>query len=185
MPGKLELIIGPMFSGKSTEILRRIRLLQVINKKVLIIKASIDNRYTLDKITTHNFDSVDCIVVSRLDEITDIMIMQYDAVVVDEGQFIPDLKTTVVRWLENYNLDIIVAGLDGDYMKNPIGNILELITHSDKVVKLCSLCNVCKDGTLAPFTFRTIISSDVILVGGAESYIPVCRAHYLSLSSIV
>ena len=66
--------------------------------------------------------------------------------------------------------------------KTSSGNInsyfMILIPHSDKVVKLCSLCNVCKDGTLAPFTFRTIISSDVILVGGAESYIPVCRKHH-------
>ena len=183
MPGKLESIIGPMFSGKSTEILRRIRLLQVINKKVLVIKASIDTRYIIDKITTHNFDSVECIVINNLSEITDSMIVQYDAVVIDEGQFIPDLKPTVIRWLENYNIDIIVAGLDGDYMKNPIGSILELIPHSEKVVKLCSLCNMCKDGTLAPFTFRTIPSQDIILVGGAESYIPVCRAHYISLSN--
>lgn len=185
MPGKLELIIGPMFSGKSTKIRRIIRLLQVINKKVLVIKASIDNRYTLDKITTHDFDSVECIVISRLDEINDSMIVQYDAVVIDEGQFIPDLKPTVIQWLENYNIDIIVAGLDGDYMKNPIGNILELIPHAEKVEKLCSLCNVCKDGTLAPFTFRKVKSNDTILVGGAESYIPVCRAHYLSFSNIV
>ena len=185
MPGKLELIIGPMFSGKSTKIRRTIKLLQVINKKVLIIKASIDDRYILDKITTHDFDSVECITVVRLDEITDSMIMQYDAVVIDEGQFIPDLKSTVVQWLENYNIDIIVAGLDGDYMKNPIGSILELIPHAEKVEKLCSLCNVCKDGTLAPFTFRTLKSNDTILVGGAESYIPVCRTHYISLSSVV
>ena len=183
MPGKLELIIGPMFSGKSTKIRRIIRLYQVINKKVLVIKAKIDNRYIVDKITTHDFESVECIVINNLSEINDSMILQYDAVVIDEGQFIPDLKSTIVQWLENYNIDIIVAGLDGDYMKNPIGNILELIPHADTVEKLCSLCNVCKDGTLAPFTFRTISYNDVILVGGAESYIPVCREHYKKLSN--
>jgi thymidine kinase len=178
MSSKLELIIGPMFSGKSTELIRRIRLLQKINKTVLVVKPKIDNRYNEDKLTTHNFDSVDCIVVDRLEELT--LNEEYDTIVIDEGQFFPDLKTTVLKWLESYDFNIIVGGLDGDFQKNPIGEILELIPHSDNCIKLNSLCMICKDGTPAPFTKRMIKSNDKVLVGGSESYMPVCRTHYNS-----
>ena len=134
----------------------------------------------VDKITTHNFDSVECIVLEKLNEI-DYMIKDYHTIVIDEGQFFSDLKSTVLIWLENYSVNIIVGGLDGDFQKNPIGMILDLIPHSDSCIKLCSLCNVCKDGTPAPFSLRTVKSDDKVLVGGAESYIPVCRKHYMSL----
>ena len=175
---RLELIIGPMFSGKSTELIRRIRILQKIDKKVLVLKPSIDNRYDATKLTTHNFDSVDSVVIKELKEIT--CIEDYYAVVIDEGQFFPDLKETVSNWLDTYNIIIIVGGLDGDFQRNPIGQILDLIPYSDELIKLSSLCNICKDGTKAPFSLRTIISSDKVLVGGAESYIPVCRQHFKS-----
>jgi thymidine kinase len=177
MPGKLELIIGPMFSGKSTELIRRIRLLQKIDKKVLVVKPTIDSRYIVDKITTHNFESVECTTINNLSDINNI-ICDYHTIVIDEGQFFNDLKSTVIMWLETYSINIIVGGLDGDFQKNPIGMILDLIPHSDSCVKLCSLCNICKDGTPAPFSLRTVKSDDKVLVGGAESYIPVCRKHY-------
>jgi thymidine kinase len=167
-----------MFSGKSTELIRRIRLLQKINKNVLVVKPKIDNRYNEDKLTTHNFDSVDCIVVDRLEELT--LNEEYNTIVIDEGQFFIDLKTTVLRWLVDYDINIIVGGLDGDFQKNPIGEILELIPHSDNCIKLNSLCMICKDGTPAPFTKRMIKSNDKVLVGGSESYMPVCRTHYNS-----
>lgn len=179
MPGKLELIIGPMFSGKSTELIRRIRLYKIINKKVLVIKPKIDDRYTKDKITSHNYETAECIVLTKLDEISDESIQEYDAIIVDEGQFFPDLKETIVKWIDNYSINVIVGGLDGDYQRNPIGQILELIPYSDKCQKLNSLCSVCKNGTEGAFTKRIISSNDKILVGGAESYSPVCRIHYL------
>ena len=178
MTGKLELIIGPMFSGKSTELIRRIRLLQKISKKVLVIKPTIDSRYITNKITTHNFESVECMVLKELEDISDIIIKEYHTIVIDEGQFFTTLKETIVRWLDNFSINIIVGGLDGDFKKNPIGQILELIPHSDSCTKLTSLCNVCNDGTPAPFTLRTVKSNDTVLVGGAESYIPVCRKHH-------
>jgi thymidine kinase len=172
---KLELIIGPMFSGKSTELIRKIRLLQKIDKKVIVVKPIIDNRYIANKITTHNFDSVECMVLTKLSDIDNINI--YDTIVIDEGQFFTDLKETVITWLDKYNINIIVGGLDGDFQRNPIGQILDLIPHSDQCIKLTSLCNICKDGTIAPFSRRIVQSNNTILVGGSESYIPVCRKH--------
>ncbi len=182
MSGKLELIIGPMFSGKSTELIRRIRLLQKIDKKVLVTKPLIDTRYEQDKITSHNYESVECKVLSRLDEIFDDDILNYDTIIVDEGQFFPDLVNTISRWVNNYSVNIIVGGLDGDFQRKPIGQILDLIPMADKCIKLNSLCNICKDGTEAPFSFRLVKSNDKVLVGGSESYIPVCRKHFINLS---
>lgn len=182
MCGKLELIIGPMFSGKSTELIRRIKLLQIIDKKVLVIKPVIDSRYNQNKITSHNYESVECIVINKLDDILEDELKQYHAIVIDEGQFFTDLVPTVTKWINNYDIDIIVGGLDGDFQRQPIGTILNLIPHADKCYKLSSLCNMCKNGTEAPFSFRLVNSSDKILVGGSESYIPVCRKHFNELA---
>lgn len=181
MCGKLELIIGPMFSGKSTELIRRIRLLQKIEKKVLVTKPIIDSRYNQDKITSHNYESVDCMVLNKLEEIPDEEIKKYDTIVVDEGQFFPDLVPTVSRWVDTFSVNIIVGGLDGDFQRQPIGTILDLIPFADQCYKLNSLCNMCKDGTEAPFSFRLVNSPDKVLVGGSESYIPVCRKHFIEL----
>jgi thymidine kinase len=178
MSGYLEIIIGPMFSGKSTEIIRKIRLLRLIDNKILVIKPLIDNRYLTDKITSHNYESVDCIVVNNLSEIDENIIKNLDAIVIDEGQFFNDLFCIVKKWLNTYNIKIIIAGLDGDFQQNPIGEILKLIPLSNKCIKLNSLCNICKDGTKAPFSFRLDESKSSILVGGSDKYIPLCRKHY-------
>jgi len=178
MNGNLELIIGPMFSGKSSEIIKRVRLLKIINKKILIVKPKIDNRYNEEKVISHNFESIDCKIIDNLNEITDIEILELNTLVIDEGQFFNDLYDTVKRWINNYSINIIVAGLDGDFQQKPIGQILNLIPLSNKCIKLNSVCNICKNGTEAPFTHRCIKSNDTILIGGLESYIPVCRTHY-------
>ena len=178
MQSNLELIIGPMFSGKSTELIRRIRLLQTIGKKVMVIKPLLDDRYNNDKLTTHNFDTVDCFTFVELHDIPLNTLIKYHTIVVDEGQFFPDLKEIITNWLNNLSINIIVAGLDGDFNREPIGDILLLIPYANKCEKLNSLCNICKDGTEAPFSLRLVNSNDKILVGGSESYIPVCRKHY-------
>ncbi len=183
MCGKLELIIGPMFSGKSTELIRRIRLYQTINKKILVLKPIIDSRYNQNKITSHNYESVNCKVLEKLSDISDEEINNYHIIVVDEGQFFTDLVPIITKWIENFNIDIVIGGLDGDFQRKPFENILDLIPYADKCYKLNSLCNFCKDGTEAPFSFRLIKSEDKILIGGSESYIPVCRKHFQELKN--
>jgi thymidine kinase len=175
----LELIIGPMFSGKSTELIRRIRLLKNINKKVLVIKPLIDNRYTTDNnITSHNYETCNCISISNLSELSLEYIIHFDTIVIDEGQFFPDLKKFIIYWLNNTKLNIIIGSLDGDYNRNPIGEVLQLIPYANKCHKYSSLCNICNDGTKAAFTKRLVESTEQILVGSKESYIPVCSYHY-------
>ena len=177
----LDIVIGPMFAGKSCELIKRIRILKVLKKNYLVVKPSIDNRYDETKITSHNFESADCIVLSCLNDLK-IDITKYDTIIIDEAQFFNDLKNTVINWLDNFNIDIIITGLDGDFEKNPIGQILELIPHAEKCKKINSLCNLCNDGTEGCFSFRKVQSKNKILVGGVESYIPVCRKHYNELT---
>ena len=176
--GKLELIIGPMFSGKSTELIREISLAEIINKKVLVIKPSIDTRNSKNKITSHSLESKNCETVNNLEDIND-NVSNYDLIVIDEGQFFSDLKKYVVQWIDDKKLHVIVGGLDGDYKRQPIGQILDLIPYSDKCKKLNSLCKYCNNGMKAIFSHRKTKSTQQIQIGDGESYIPLCRYHYL------
>jgi thymidine kinase len=181
----LELIIGPMFSGKSTELIRKIRLAKTINKKVLVIKPLIDNRYDVNKIVSHSFESEICENVPTL-KVLDEKIQTYDLIVIDEGQFFPDLKELVLKWVELDKKDVIVGGLDGDFKRQPIGQILDLIPYADKCEKISSLCLVCNDGTAGIFTHRKIsenATKNQIQVGGAESYMPLCRKHFIEVNT--
>jgi thymidine kinase len=181
--GKLELIIGPMFSGKSTELIRHIRMMQVINAKYIVIKPKIDNRYEIHKIVSHNKDSENCIVVDDLNEILDDMIINCSYLVIDEGQFLKNLKNKVLYWVEKLNKNVIVGGLDGDYQRNPIGEIIDLIPYADIYSKKTALCNMCNDGTVALFSHRiSNKNKEQILIGTNDSYISVCRKHYLILN---
>ena len=177
--GSLELIIGPMFSGKSTELIRQIRRRKTINKKVLVIKPAIDTRYN-NKLTSHNFESENCVVLDNLKDIETDEINKHDTIVIDEGQFFTDLKENVINWVDTQNKDVIIGGLDGDFERKPMGQILDLIPHADKYTKLRALCKICNDGTDAIFSKRKINVSNNILIGGEESYIPVCRKHYFN-----
>ena len=177
----LELIIGPMFSGKSTELIRKIRLAKIIDKKVIVIKPIIDIRYKNNKIVSHSFESEECESIQLLAEM-DQKINNYDLIVVDEGQFFSDLKEYVLKWVDINKKDVIVGGLDGGHKRNKIGDILELIPYSDSCVKIKSLCKKCNDGTHAIFTHRMNDNQDQVEIGGAETYIPLCRKHYLELN---
>lgn len=175
----LSIILGPMFSGKSTELIRKIRLAKTINKKVLVIKPKIDNRYDDNKVVSHSFESEICQTVDNLESL-DSIIINYDLIVIDEGQFFSDLKQYVLKWLDINYKDIIIGGLDGDFERKPIGQILELIPYSDKCVKINSLCKMCNNGNEAIFTHR--ISKQLtnqIEIGGSETYMPLCRKHFL------
>jgi thymidine kinase len=177
----LELIIGPMFSGKSSELIRKIRLAKTINKKVLVIKPLIDNRYDNTKIVSHSLEAENCETVEKL-EMLNTIINDYDLIVIDEGQFFSDLKENVIKWVEINKKDVIVGGLDGDFKRNPIGQILDLIPYSSKCNKLNSLCKMCGDGTWAYFTHRFSNNNQQIMIGGNEMYAALCRKHFLELN---
>jgi thymidine kinase len=173
----LELVIGPMFSGKSTKLIRKIQLAKSINKKVLVIKPLIETRYGENKLSSHSLEYELCQSSSTLETFSND-VLNYDVIVIDEGQFFPDLKQYVLLWVDKFGKDVIVGGLDGDSEKHPFGQILQLIPYSDKCKKLSALCKDCNDGTLAIFTRRNIKYDHQIKVGGIESYSAVCRKHY-------
>ena len=118
---KLEIIIGPMFAGKSCEIIRRVRLLRVCNKNYLIIKPQIDTRYSVNEIVSHNFDKEKCLAVNDISDIFNSLKKNIDTVFIDEAQFFKNLKIPVLKIVEEYNCNVVITGLDGDSNRNKFG----------------------------------------------------------------
>ena len=185
----LTVIFGSMYSGKTTELIRRINRFQSINKRVLIINNRLDDRYSGDDaIVSHDEYKFNCVKCKKLHEIDSQMRIDadVDVVAIDEGQFFPDLKKYALKFVEQYGKDVIVAGLIGDYERKKFGSIIDLFNYSDNIVHLKSLCTNCKDGTVGIFTKKICTKrivlemlSDRIDVGSKEKYIALCRKCYL------
>lgn len=182
--GKLTLVIGPMFAGKSSELLRMIHLRDVIGHKTVVINHSSDKRYGDGIMSTHHGLNRPAYMLPKLGDVytvcPDIQVSA-NLLIIDEGQFFPDLVEHVSYWADKTGIDIVVAGLDGDIHRKPMGRILELIPMADEVIRLTALCTDCKDGTVAIFSK---LRSGIAIggVGGAEKYKAVCRKHYLETS---
>ena len=184
--GYLELFIGPMYAGKSTELIRMIRRYQLLKKNIFIINHSINNRYGSNGITTHNRECVDNVHITdklaSLEETNEFK--NADVIIIEELQFFPDAYDCIVRWCDELKKCVVAAGLDGDSNRKPFGDVLRLIPHAEKVVKLSALCKKCGDGTQAFFSkrFETCKESNPesnVLVGSDEYYEAVCRKHFL------
>lgn len=178
----LHIIMGPMFSGKSTELIRLIREFKFIEKNILVIKhCSDDCRYAESKICTHDQQKEDCLSLGDLTEIESSLLYQKAEIIfIEEAQFFTGLTKFIKNGMEDKKKSFIIAGLDGDFKREPFGEILNLIPYSNKVTKLNALCKFCKNGTEAPFTKRLSKSTKQHLVGGEEEYASVCRFHYES-----
>ena len=177
--GKLELIIGNMFSGKTSELIRRINREKSINKKILVINYSLDNRYSNDSISTHDYIKVKSLKVPKLSNIPEKILEDYDSFFIDEAQFFEDLYPFVLTLVDIKRKHVVVSGLDGDCFRNTFGDIIKLIPICDSVDKLTAYCNKCNDGTLAPFSKKIIQDNNSLIdIGGSDKYIPVCRYHF-------
>lgn len=177
--GYLSVLIGCMFAQKTTELLRRIRRYQSIGYRVLVINYIADTRYGTECIASHDRETEQAICVHRLHDV-DALISGYQVVVIDEGQFFPDLFEYVTKWADTLPIHIVVAGLDGTSNRTPFGDMLRLIPHAEEVERLTAFCSVCCDGTVATYSqYKGVTSEDGIMIGGAEAYRPVCRKHYL------
>lgn len=173
--GYLELIIGPMFSGKSSRLIQIIRKYKVLNKSVLVIKPIIDNRYSHNShIITHDKSIEDCVSRFKLSEVLDID--PYEVIIIEEGQFFPDIYEKVLEWCKTKK--VYVAGLIGSAQKNLFGNLYLLTPHADEIVFLKAMCKICCDGTPAPFTKKLVTNDLVVEVGGDDLYVAVCRKHF-------
>lgn len=174
--GQLQLIFGPMFSGKSTELIRRLKRYQVAQYEVLIVRYAKDVRYSEDGIATHCGQSLPAVSASALSELTE-QADNYDVIGIDEGQFFCD----VVSWCEmmaNRGKIVLVAALDGTFQRKAFSDILALVPLAEVVTKLVAVCMVCfKD---AAFSKRISTEDGVEVIGGADKYMAVCRRCYFS-----
>lgn len=172
----LELIIGPMFAGKTTRLLERVSRYKSVGKKVMFVNSVKDVRCD-EEVRSHSGLKQEATKVSKL---ASVDISLADVIGIDEVNFFDDVDV-IRRWQnEHPEKVIIVAGLRGDYLKRPFGKVLELIPMANDVEILDAFCMICKDGTNAPFTKRIVECDDLELVGGEESYIAVCEKHYHS-----
>ena len=168
----INLIIGPMFSGKTTELLRIAKRLSSINLKVLLLNYYEDTRYSTTEMSTHDKESLPCVFVKDLEEIN---YDNYDIICINEAQFFNNLVDFCKKAV-NKSKTLYVCGLDGDYKQERFGEILDLIPLCDTINKLHAFCAVCKNGTAANFTKRLTSENSQKLIG-TEQYIPVCRRH--------
>lgn len=179
----LEVVIGPMFSGKSSYALSYVRRQRAIGKRVIVIKPDIDNRYSAENyMVTHDLDKVPCMlwkVDKPLCEIDNFTLQEYDYFVIEEAQFFQHLKHFCHEVLFNRRKNILLVGLDGCAQQNKFGEILDIIPMATSVKKLTAMCSVCRDGTPAPYTKKVKNSNEEgqVDIGGAEKYVAVCLSH--------
>jgi thymidine kinase len=173
----LELIVGPMFSGKTSRLIDIYKQCKFCNIPVCVINHSIDKRYDDELLSSHDQIKIPCIQTNILSDILNEKQFHTSKVIlINEGQFFSDLYDVVVEMLK-WNKKIYICGLDGDFERKKFGSILDLIPLCDKVEKLASLCSICKDGAPGIFSLRLTKEKQQTLVG-SNNYIPVCRNCY-------
>ncbi|XP_042219471.1 thymidine kinase, cytosolic-like isoform X2 [Homarus americanus] len=178
-PAKCMIIFGPMFSGKTTELMRRLKRYQISTHKCLVIKYSNDIRYDSNGIATHDNQVLPALSVTSLGELKDNA-EKYSVIGIDEGQFFPDIVEFAEEMANNGKI-VIVAALDGTYQRLGFGSILQLVPLAESVVKLTAVCMICYEE--ASYTKRTSSETAVEVIGGCDKYIATCRRCFFTSSS--
>ncbi len=177
----LHLVVGCMFSGKSSELIRIVRRLETISEKYIVIKPKIDTRYSVSNVSTHDKVEHKCIIKENLVSlIEDHNYMEAKHIIIEEAQFFPDLETFVLKAVEGDKKQVTVVGLDGDSNRKHFGQLHKLYPLCDSITKLKALCLQCKDGTEAIFSKRIIEDEQQTSIGSNEKYIAVCRPCFLN-----
>lgn len=183
--GYLELILGPMFSGKTSTLKKLYDQCIYCNIPVMVINYEADNRYCDSSfMSTHDKIMIPCIKGTSILEIMTKNIEKVDeseVILINEGQFFGDIAH-VISLVENLHKRVYICGLDGDFKKNKIGSLLDLIPYCDNVSKLKSLCSVCRNGKAGLFSYRITNETDQVVIG-VENYKPVCRTCFKILSN--
>ena len=175
-PGWIEVICGPMFSGKSEELIRRIRRAEIARQRVQIFKNALDARYDATSIVSHSQQSLPSVAVEQIGQVYDLIEEGTEVVAIDEGQFFTSEIVSVCNRLASQRLRVIVAGLDLDYRGEPFGSMPELMATAEYVSKQLAICMVCGDP--ANFTQRLTANRDRIVVGASGTYEARCRRHF-------
>jgi len=174
--GWIEVIVGSMFSGKTEELIRRIKRAMISKQKTVIYKASVDIRYDEQKVVSHDDNSILSIPASSSVEIwektTDEKIIG-----IDEAQFFDDNLPKVCNDLANKGKRVIIAGLDMDFKGRPFGPIPTIMAHAEYVTKVHAICMNC--GSLAQFSHRISEGDDLVILGETDKYEPLCRSCYV------
>ena len=175
--GWIEVVCGPMFSGKTEELIRRVRRAQIARQKIQIFKPKIDDRYHDTNVVSHSFQEIEA---QAIDRPIDILFKLYDTtrvVAIDEVQFFDEAIVKIIVKLARRGLRIICAGLDQDYRGRPFGPMPQLLAVADDVLKVPAICTVC--GAPATKSYRMDEQrQDQVLVGEADIYEARCRLHH-------
>lgn len=173
--GWIEVVCGSMFSGKTEELIRRLKRARIARQQVEIFKPSIDNRYAETAVVSHDENAIPSIVVDTADQ---LLLLAGDAAVIgiDEAQFFGDELVAVCEALARQGRRVIVAGLDQDFRGRPFGPMPALMAVAEYVTKLHAICVVC--GAPANHSQRLVRSEERVLVGEKEAYEPRCRLHF-------
>ena len=170
--GCIEVVCGSMFSGKTEELIRRLRRAQFANQKIALFKPTVDNRYSDVEVVSHDFHKL---TSSPIKDPADMLKVgpEVKVVGVDEAQFFGDSLVEVCQTLANRGVRVIVAGLDMDYLGQPFGPMPRLMAVAEDVQKVHAICVKC--GALATFSHRLSKSQDLVLLGEKDIYEPLCR----------
>lgn len=182
MCGEIHVYIGCMYSGKTSFIIAEYHKYNIKGKTCLCLNHSIDPTSSTNVLRSHDGKEIPILSVVNLDNITDKQIENADIILINEAQFFTGLRDFVIKCAEKFNKVVIVSGLDGDYKREPFGEILSIIPLADAehVKKLPALCEICKDCVNASFSARVTSEKEQTSVN--SKYIPLCRKHYLEIN---
>jgi len=178
--GSIEVICGPMFAGKTEELLRRVRRLEYAHKNVVLFKPQIDDRYEKAYIVSHNQNKALCVQIASASEMLDYVFKDTDCVVIDEFQFLEDEAVEIALHFKRIGKRVIISGLDRDFRDEPFNNMPKILAYADDVTKLTAICVKCSNP--ATCTQRIINGTPAnyqdpqILVGAEESYEARCAS---------
>ncbi|MFC2109582.1 thymidine kinase [Bacteroidota bacterium] len=173
--GWIEVISGSMFSGKTEELIRRLKRAQIAKQKVEIFKPEVDNRYDPELVVSHDANEIRSTPVPSASNIR-LLANDVEVVGIDEAQFFDDEIVTVCNDLANRGIRVIVAGLDMDFKGNPFGPMPALMATAEYVTKVHAICT--KTGNLAHYSHRTNSNEKLVMLGETENYEPLSRAAY-------
>jgi len=174
--GWIEVIAGSMFSGKSEELIRRLRRAEIARQRVQVFKPAIDNRYSAEDVVSHSDQRMRSTLVTRASEILDLVHPETQVVGIDEAQFFDMELVEVCERLANVGVRVIAAGLDQDYRGRPFEPVPQLLAIAEYITKTRAICVQC--GQPALRSQRLGASTERVMVGAAETYEPRCRACY-------
>ena len=176
--GWIEVICGSMFSGKTEELIRRLKRVKYAKQKMQIFKPRIDNRYDEEKVVSHDANEIQSIPIVASSDILRLAV-NIDVVGIDEAQFFDDDLVNVCNHLANKGIRVIVAGLDMDYSGKPFGPIPNLLATAEHITKVHAICVKC--GNLANHSHRISKDDTLVVLGESETYEPLCRDCFSAL----